>query len=280
MRIDAHQHFWRLSAPYCSWPTESEKAIHRDFLPADLEPLLAAHGIAGTVLVQAAPDMDETLFLLDLADAHDFIRGVVGWIDMESPRARINLRRLAAHPLFKGIRPMLQSIADPLWVLDHRFDDVFELMVELGLSFDALVEPRHLEALRVLAGRHTALSIIIDHGAKPQIRDGLSARHGFAGWAPSMSLFADQPNVACKLSGLLTEARPGATLDQLRPYLDHLFEVFGSERLMWGSDWPVVELAAPYSAWASLCDAWLSGHSETDRARILGGTARRIYRIN
>jgi L-fuconolactonase len=277
MKIDAHQHFWRLAHAYCTWPTPTEKPIYRDFEPGDLAPLLKAHDIAATILVQAAPDIDETRYLLSLADAHDFIAGVVGWIDMQSPRALVDLGEIAEHPKFKGIRPMLQALDDPLWVLDSAFDDIFKKLVRRGLTFDALVQPRHLEALRVLAARYPDLAIVIDHGAKPQIRDGLASQEGLAGWAPAMSFFRDLPNVSCKLSGLVTEASPGVTLEELRPYLDHLYTVFGSARLMWGSDWPVVDLAMNYETWIALFDDWLADKSATDQALMRGGTAARVY---
>tara|TARA_R110000824_G_scaffold118960_14_gene272187 strand:+ start:321428 stop:322285 length:858 start_codon:yes stop_codon:yes gene_type:complete len=280
MRIDAHQHFWQLKNSFCNWPTPAEAAIYSDFGPDDFAPLLRRHQVEASVLVQAAPALDETKYLLGLADQHDFIGAVVGWVDMESRSATRQIRELARHERFRGIRPMLPSISDPNWILDHAFDDVFHVLEQQGLSFDALVTPVHLEAIRVLAERHPGLTIIIDHGAKPAIRDGHSAPDGLHGWALRMSLFAGLPQVSCKLSGLLTEAAPAATLSDLRPYLDHLYDVFGPERLLWGSDWPVLGLAAEYGHWVDMVGEWLSDKPTAAQAQIWGGNARRIYRID
>lgn len=278
--IDAHQHFWQLANPFCTWPTEAEGTIYWDFMPVDFEPLARVHAISGTVLVQAAPDMAETEFLLAIADSSSLVRGVVGWVDMESSSAPFDVRRFAAHPRFRGIRPMLQSIEDPLWMLNAHFDAVYHELISLDLSFDALVTPRHLEALCVLAARYPAMRIIIDHGAKPQIAKGMRDPEGFAGWAPAIERLAGFKNVSCKLSGLLTEAGPNATGDDLRPYLDHLFNVFGPDRLMWGSDWPVVNLAGDYAHWVDICTSWASDHSDDARRMIWGDTAARLYRLS
>ena len=279
MIIDAHQHFWQLTNPFCTWPTAAEAPIHRDFMPVDFEPLAKAHTISGTVLVQAAPDMAETKFLLGLADRSPLVRGVVGWVDMAARSAPLDVRHFAGHPCFRGIRPMLQSITDPLWMLNAHFEDVYRELIALDLSFDALVTPLHLEALCVLAARYPELRIIIDHGAKPQIAKGMKDPDGFAGWAPAMERFAGFENVSCKLSGLLTEAGPDASGRDMRPYLDHMLNVFGPHRLMWGSDWPVVNLAGDYARWVDICTAWSSDYSDETRRLIWGETAARLYRL-
>lgn len=277
MRIDAHQHFWRLDKPFCNWPTQAEERIFADFGEDDLAPLLGAHGIEGTVLVQAAPSLDETHFLLEIADRTPFVKGVVGWVDMESPSAISDVEALARHPRFRGIRPMLQGIADPEWILNPAFDGIFQRLIELGLCFDALVTPRHLGALPELAKRHPDLSIVVDHAAKPAIRDGAE---GLSNWQTRMTALAGHANVSCKISGLLTEAGPDAGLDDLLPFLDRLLVIFGPERLLWGSDWPVVLMVADYGRWVAICDAWLSDKPASDRDLILGATARRIYRLD
>ena len=276
MKIDAHQHIWNLENPFCTWPTEAEAAIHRDFSLGDLAPLLAAHNIDGTILVQAAPDIAETHFMLAEAATQKFVCGVVGWIDIESSETVADLKSLAQHRLFKGIRPMLQGIADPLYILEVRYDAVFRALIDLKLSFDALILPHHLQVIRELARRYPALTIIIDHAAKPAIREG---RSGFATWSRDMARLTDAPNVACKISGLLTEAGPNATLSDLRPVLDHLYQTFGSSRLLWGSDWPVLNLAADYTRWHNVIEYWLSDKSDADTKNIWGNTARRLYRI-
>lgn len=279
MIIDAHQHFWQLANPFSTWPTAAEAAIHRDFMPSDFAALVETHAISGTVLVQAAPDMAETDFLLALADRSPLVRGVVGWVDMDARAAPSHIRRYAVHPRFRGIRPMLQSISDPLWMLNAHFDDAYRELITQNLSFDALVTPVHLEALCVLAARYPELSIIVDHGAKPQIAKGMKAKEGFAGWAPALERLAGLPNVSCKLSGLLTEAGHDASASLLRPYLDHMLNVFGPERLMWGSDWPVVNLAGGYARWIELCAAWMSDCPADAQRQIWGATAVRLYKL-
>ncbi|HUD50919.1 amidohydrolase family protein [Parvibaculum sp.] len=279
MRIDAHQHFWRLSKGYYGWLTPELEAIYADFEPAQLKPLLAAARIDGTVAVQAAPDMRETEFLLGLAEKNACIKGVVGWIDMETEDGVAALRDFARHPLFKGIRPMIQDILPVNWMLGPKLDPAYRALIECGLSFDALVKPPHLDALAMLVDRYPELSVIIDHGGKPAIREGLGGAGGFDAWAPKIDRLARFPNVACKLSGLLTEARPDATLDDLVPYLDHLHDAFGASRLMWGSDWPVLLLESDYAGWSAMFEAWLSTKPENARNQIMGGTATRLYRL-
>lgn len=274
MRVDAHQHFWRLANPFCNWPTPAEEKVYADFQPEHLEPLLAANGIEGTVLVQAAPAFQETLYLLEIAEQASFVRAVVGWVDFESPSVLSDIDALARHPLFRGVRPMLQSIPDPAWMLNPEFDVIYTRLAERGLCFDALVTPVHLDLLPRLAERHPELSIIVDHAAKPAIRDGKKA---YDYWAPRLSQLGKFGNVSCKLSGLLTEANPGAGLSDLRPYLDHLYETFGAERLLWGSDWPVVLMESDYADWFSICEEWLADKSSSVRDEILGLTAARIY---
>ena len=277
MRIDAHQHFWHLDKPFCDWPTPAEGRIYADFDESDLAPLLNACGVDGTVLIQAAPSLDETHFLLEIADRAPFVRGVVGWIDMDAPSAMSDIEALACHPRFRGIRPMLQAIPQTEWILNPAFDGILGQLTESGLCFDALVTPRHLDVLREMAKRHPALSIIVDHAAKPSIRNGAK---GFSNWRSQMTALAGNANVSCKISGLLTEAGPDADLVTLRPYLDHLLSVFGAERLLWGSDWPVVLMATDYGQWAAICEEWLSDKSPSDRDLILGETAMRIYRLD
>lgn len=276
MKIDAHQHFWKLSNPFSEWPTPAEVRIYKDFGADDLAPLLAAHGVSGTILVQAAPVIDETHYLLKVASRTAFVKGVVGWVDFEAPSALRDIEDLALDRLFRGVRPMLQSIADPGWMLDPRFTQIFECLAARKLTFDALIRPVHLASLNALAARQPYLSIIIDHAAKPAIHDGIA---GFDDWAAGISCLAEHENVTCKVSGLLTEAQPGAGLDDLRVWLDHLYAAFGPERLLWGSDWPVVLMEASYSAWLSLVEDWLSDKPAAARDLIFGGTAKRVYSL-
>lgn len=268
MVIDAHQHFWRLAVRAGQWPPADLAAIHRDFLPPDLAPLLTENSIDGTILVQSLPSEDDTRFLLDLAERHSFVRGVVGWVDLTAADAPARIAALAAHPALKGLRPMLQDL-EPEWLDDPALDPAIAAMQAAGLRFDALVLPRHLPALLRFARRFPSLPIVIDHGAKPDI-----ARGGSAGWAADMAALAAHPNLWCKLSGLLTEAGARTGIDDIRPYADTLFALFGPDRLIWGSDWPVLTLAGEYGGWLAMCRALLPSVAH---GAVFGGNARRFY---
>jgi L-fuconolactonase len=274
MRIDAHQHFWRLADRGGAWPPPSLAAIYRDFLPQQLQPLLQQHGVASTVLVQSMPNEDDSRFMLDLAARFPFIGAVVGWVDLKLPDAPARIAALAAHDKLRGLRPMLQDIDDERWIDDVALTPAVEAMLRHRLSFDALVLPRHLPALLAFARRHPDLPIVIDHGAKPAI-----GGTGLAEWELGMARLAALPNVYCKLSGLVTEAGPGWTVDSLRPCIDHVLAVFGAQRVIWGSDWPVLDLVADYGSWIAACDAALAGLDQAARDAIYGGNARTFYRI-
>ncbi len=274
MRIDAHQHFWRLADRNGAWPPPALAAIYRDFLPDDLAPLLRQHGVQKTVLVQSMPLESDTRFMLELADRHPFVGGVVGWVDLKRADAPQRIASLAADPVLKGLRPMLQDLDDDDWIADPALDPAIEAMLAHRLSFDALVLPRHLPALLAFALRHPQLPIVIDHGAKP-----LVALRQLEPWRADIALLAQLPNVHCKLSGLVTEAGAGWDVASLRPYVEHIIGAFGAQRVIWGSDWPVVELACLYGNWIAASDALLAGLSEADRASIYGLNAKRFYRI-
>lgn len=271
-RVDAHQHFWRLSRGDYGWLTPELGPIHRDFLPPDLEPLLQRHDIAATVLVQAAPTEAETRFMLSLADARPFVEGVVGWTDFAAADAPAAIARLARHPKLKGLRPMIQDIADADWMLRPELEPAFRALVVHDLVFDALVLPRHLGNLLALARRHPDLRIVVDHCAKPAIAAG-----GFSGWADDIGRIAAETGAACKLSGLVTEAGAGWSAERLRPYVDHVLSIFGPGRVVWGSDWPVSTLAAGYDDWVAATGQLLDGWSDEEREAILGGNAVRVY---
>lgn len=274
MRIDAHQHFWALERGDYGWLTPELTTIYRDFLPDDLAPQLQAAGVDGTVLVQAAPTVAETEFLLSLADRNSFIKGVVGWVDFESPASVEHINRYMQHPAFVGLRPLIQDIEDPGWMLRDDLEPVFDALIDRDLTFDALTLPRHLPNLRKLLARHPDMRVVIDHGSKPLIRDGI-----ISGWAEDMAALARDTNAFCKMSGLVTEAKADWTVDDLRPYVDHLLEHFGPRRLLWGSDWPVLELAGDYARWVAVTDDLLSGVDSNGRAAILGGNAKHAYRL-
>lgn len=271
-RIDSHQHFWQLQRGDYGWLSPALGVLYRDYAPPELAAYLHGAGIDKTVLVQAAATVAESDYLLSLADQHAFIAGVVGWIDMDAPDALAQLAHLARHPQLLGIRPMIQDIADPGWMLREELAPVYRELIARGLRFDALVKPPHLDALLTLLQRYPELPVVIDHGGKPDI-----AGAAFAPWADRMQALAQQTRACCKLSGLLTEAGPGAGADELRPYVEHLLQCFGPERLMWGSDWPVLNLAGDYPQWLALTQALLVDLDDTARDAIMGGTAARFY---
>lgn len=274
MRIDAHMHLWRLERGDYGWITDEVAPIKRDFGPEDARPLIEAAGIDGVVLVQAAPTVAETRFLLEHAAREPWVRGVVGWIDMEALDAVDVLAALANDPMLKGIRPMIQDIPDVDWMLGGSLGPAFRALVAHDLVFDALVKPEHLANLRRLLERHPDLRVVIDHGAKPAIRDG-----AFEPWATHMATLARETGAFCKLSGLVTEAGPSWTLEDLRPYVDHLLGSFGPERLLFGSDWPVLTLAGDHAGWCRAAGELLSGLAPAERELVFGETARRVYRL-
>ena len=273
-RIDAHQHFWSLARGDYGWLTPEMEPIYRDFMPGDLKPVLAGAGIDGTILVQAAPTVAETEFMLGLAREEPFIRGVVGWVDFEDPSAPDEIARLARQSALVGLRPMIQDIDQDNWMLGERLVPAFDALIVADLTFDALTLPRHLPALRELLARHPNMRTVIDHGSKPMIRNGI-----LDGWDKYMAALATETSAFCKLSGLVTEARADWTVDDLRPYVDHLLDTFGPDRLVWGSDWPVCTLASSYGRWTEVTGELLSGLAEDERSAILGGNAARAYRM-
>jgi L-fuconolactonase len=275
-RIDAHQHFWRIDRGDYGWLRAADHPkIARDFLPADLEPLLKSAGIDRTVLVQAAPTEEETLFLLDLADASPFVAGVVGWVDFDAPDAPSRIARLSARPKLLGLRPMIHDMADDEWMLRPELGRSFEAMQRGDLCFDALIRPRHLPALTEFLDRYPGLAVVVDHGAKPDI-----AQDGIDLWATYMRHVARNSAAFCKLSGLATEAGPNWSAAALKPYVDILLASFGPSRLMWGSDWPVLNEAGDYATWLAVAEELTQHLSQEDRDAIFGGTAAEFYRLN
>jgi L-fuconolactonase len=274
MRLDTHQHYWELANAFTDWPTPHLAAIYRDFAPGDVEPILTEAGIDGAILVQASPSIAETEYCLSLAAKTAFVKGVVGWIDFEAPDALEQLNGLASHPLLKGLRPMVQSIEEPDWLLREAFAPVFEAMVDHGLVFDGLVRAHQIGVLGALAQRHPDLLILLDHAGKPPIAEG-----NFDGWAQAIASLAANANVSCKLSGLWTEAGGDMSPETIRPWVDHLLESFGSQRLVWGSDWPVLELAGSYLGWLNQCEDLLAHLEDSQRAAIFGGNGKQIYGV-
>jgi L-fuconolactonase len=275
LRIDCHQHFWAPARGDYGWMESSDELapIRRDFLPADFDSYRAKYEIDRTVLVQAAPTIEETEYMLGLADATPWIAKVVGWIDFEDTSHRRHLERFARHAKFAGVRPMIQDIADVDWMLRPDVQWAYAALSALDLTFDALGVPRHLDNFQRLFDRHPRMRVVIDHGMKPEIR-----ADGFDSWAAGMAAIADKTSVLCKLSGLATEATADWDVATLRPYAEHIINSFGPARVMWGSDWPVVNLAGGYARWREAAEEVVG--TGPDRARIFGGTAAEFYRIS
>ena len=271
-RIDAHQHYWRIGQNDCVWPTP-DLPIHRDYLPADLAPLMVTAGIAGSIVVQSQENDADTDWLCDLAAATPDILAVVGWVDMKRADAADRIATLAARAKVRGVRPMLQGYPDD-WILDLAVPPALDAIEDHGLVFEALVRPGHLPAIARIASAWRGLSIVIDHAAKPDIAAAM-----WQPWADAIADIAAYPNVACKLSGLVTEAGPDWTAATLQPYVGHLLTVFGCQRLLWGSDWPVLDLASDYAGWAATSDLLLAGLEEPERGAVFGGNAERVYRL-
>ena len=272
-RIDAHQHFWSLSRGDYGWLTPELEPLYRDFLPHDLAPILTEHQIEGTILVQAAPTVAETEYMLSLAEQNTFIKGVVGWVDFDDPNAAGDLVHLAQNPAFFGVRPMIQDIADDDWMLQDHLTPVFEAIIAQNLTFDALTLPKHLPNLRTLLARYPDMRVVIDHASKPLIRDQI-----ITGWAEDMAGLARETSAFCKMSGLVTEAKSDWTVQDLAPYVDHLLNTFGAERLIWGSDWPVCTLNSSYARWVEATDSLLQELSTVEKEAILGKNALRAYK--
>jgi L-fuconolactonase len=276
-RVDAHHHVWRLARGDYGWlrPTLQLASIYRDFSLDDLRPLLDAARIEATVLVQAAPTLAETQFLLDVArESGGLVRGVVGWVDLTAADAVATLEHIAGDPLLKSIRPMLQDLPEADWICRPDVQLALAALPRLGLCFDALVKPRELKALLRALDRHPELAVVIDHCGKPDIADD-----GWHPWAEDLGVLARNTRAHCKLSGLVTEAGRGWTVDALRRYVAHVLECFGPQRVLWGSDWPVLTLAASYADWDRATDALLADLPANEVVAIRGGNARRFYGI-
>ena len=273
MIIDAHFHCWRLARDDYGWLTAALGPIHRDVTVDDWQQVSRPLGVQGGVLVQAAPTEAETAFLLEQASRHDSVLGVVGWIDWIAADAAPRIERLVrTQPKLKGLRPMLQDIADPDWMLQPALTPAFEAMAAHGLVFDALVKTAHLPRLLTLCARHPTLKVVIDHGAKPDIATG-----AWQPWADAIGRLAGETGALCKLSGLLTEAGPRPPRGAAQRWAAHLLATFGPQRLLWGSDWPVLELAASYRDWWDDTQTLLAPLADADRAAVLGANARRTY---
>jgi len=277
IRIDAHQHYWSLERGDYSWLTPSEVGLYRDFTPDDLSPELFECAVHATVLVQAAPTEAESRFLFDLARRNASIAGVVGWTDFEAADVAERIRRLVrdGRGILKGLRPMVQDISDPDWLDRGSLDGAFEAMIANDLVFDALVTPRHLGALERRLRRHPRLRAVIDHAGKPDIADAK-----VEGWARLLEQLAHGTEVRCKLSGLLTQAKHGAGVAELDAVVGRIFSCFGADRVMWGSDWPVVTLRAGYREWLGMSLELVRRYAPEGEDAVFGANAVRFYQLD
>jgi len=282
MRIDAHQHFWRPARGDYDWLRADRPELApllRDFLPGDLLPLLRAGGIAQTVVVQAADSVAETEFLLELATRHDFIAGVVGWVDLARSDAAATIERLAQHPKFKGVRPMLQDLPQADWIARAPHPDAVRALLRHDVRFDALVKPQHLPALLQFVRAWPDLPVVIDHAAKPRLAEGWQGEWA-KDWRRHMSELAALPQVSCKFSGLVTELPPGSPDEALQPVWDALLQWFGPARILWGSDWPVLTLATGHAQWLGTSEKLIGSLSPAEQDLVWHGTARRVYGLS
>jgi L-fuconolactonase len=276
MHIDAHQHYWDPARGDYGWLTPDLESLYRTFGPEDLASLRERADVQRTVVVQAAPTIEETRYLLDLARGEASIAGVVGWVPMLSADAPALIAEFARDAKFKGIRPMLQDLAADDWIANPDLAPAVEALIAHDLAFDALIFTRHVHALETFITRFPALRVVIDHGAKPPIRDGVG---GWQSWADGITRLASLSHVHCKLSGLATEAGSGWTEATLQPYVDHLLKSFGPARLMWGSDWPVLNLNGDYLLWHSVANTLLATLSDVEREAVFGANAAAFYHL-
>lgn len=275
MTIDSHHHFWRYAPAEYGWIGEGMEILRRDYGPADLKPQIDAAGIDGVISVQARTSLAENDALLAQAQAHDWILGVVGWVDLTRPDAGETLGRYVGEKKFVGVREVLQGMADDDYCLRDDFNRGVGLLHDFGLVYDILIYHRQLGNAVLLADRHPSQVFVLDHLAKPAVRtpepDPI--------WAANLRALGQREHVYCKLSGLITEVAAGVewTPALLRPYFETALEAFGPERLLFGSDWPVCRLRGEYRRWKETVDGFIAALSEAERAAILGGNARKAY---
>lgn len=274
MNIDAHQHFWKYDPKRHSWITDDMKAIRRDFQPGDLRPLLELHNIEGCVAVQVDQTEDETLTLLSLANQHDFIKGVVGWIDLRNPDLDSRLQYFSSLKKLKGFRHIVQG-EKPGFLLQREFINGVRQLARYDFSYDLLIYHHQLEEALAFVRQVPETRIVIDHLAKPSI-----ATQDHSQWDIHMRSMAEAPNIYCKVSGMVTEARwPGWKYEEFVPYLEGVMNAFGTGRLMYGSDWPVCLVAATYEEQLSIVKKYLQEFSSGEKKQILGGNTERFYNL-
>jgi L-fuconolactonase len=276
MKIDAHQHFWKYTPAEYGWINDRMSILRDDFLPADLEQEINHVAIDGVVSVQARQTVHETRWLLDLADQHDFIKGVVGWVPLAAREVRRDLEKFAERRKLKGVRHVVQDEPDERFILREDFNSGIRALADYGLVYDILIFERHLPAAIEFVDRHPNQRFVLDHLAKPRVKE-----HVVEPWRENIRRLADREHVFCKLSGLATEAGwADWTEGQLSVYLETVLDAFGPRRVMFGSDWPVCLLAAEYARWHDVVARFCEKLSTDERHRIFGGTAIEAYGLD
>jgi L-fuconolactonase len=277
MRVDAHQHFWNLDKVEYPWLVPAYGPIYRTFEADELETLLAASGVEKTVIVQAMDSYEDTDYMLETASRYDWIAGVVGWVPLNKPdEAARKLELYAKNPLFKGVRHLIHEEKDPDWVVGDKVIEGLKLLAAFGLTFDVVaVFPNHLKHIPKLAESVPDLRMVIDHLAKPQIKEGLMEP-----WSRQLKSAASYPQVHAKVSGLNTAAdwENWSAID-IKPYIENAIDTFGAKRVMFGSDWPVANLAGDYGKVWTETNVALEGRSQEEINQVLGGTAASFYKL-
>lgn len=276
MRIDTHVHFWHYSPTEHTWMTDEMDILRRPFLPTDLQPLLEAAGFDGVIAVQARQSLAETEWLLELAEQHPLVKGVVGWVDLQAPEVLEQIERFSGHPAFKGVRHVVHDEPDDDFMLRPAFQRGIAALGPFELPYELLLYPRHLPAALKLVERFPDQLFVLDHIAKPKIRD-----QRLSPWREDIRRLARRENVLCKLSGMDTEAVWGRwTPAEFEPYLDVVLEAFRPRRLMLGSNWPVCTLSSPYAAAVGIATGYIARLSPDEQAQIDGLTAARCYKLS
>jgi L-fuconolactonase len=275
MRIDAHHHFWKYSKESYGWIDDSMAVIRRDFLPADLEAEVRAAGIDGVISVQARQSLEETRWLMQLASGAPWMRGVVGWVPLVDPEVADVLGELSRNPVLRGVRHVLQGEPSS-YMARPDFNAGIRTLRDFGLVYDVLVFHHQLPEVIAFVDRHPDQPMILDHCAKPAVRDGR-----IEPWATQLRELARRPHVTCKLSGLVTEGEYSAwSPESLRPYFDVVLEAFGPRRMLFGTDWPVCLVASSYGRWVDTVTRWIAPLSRAEQGEIMGGTAIRAYGLS
>ncbi|RME72172.1 MAG: amidohydrolase [Chloroflexi bacterium] len=276
MKLDAHQHFWQYNPEEYGWIGPDMAVLKQDRLPEDLLPLLQSAGLDGSIAVQARQSLAETAWLLELADRYPFIKGVVGWVDLCSPQVDQQLEQFSTHPKFRGVRHVVQDEPDDRFMLREDFLRGLGRLRRFGLTYDILIFPRHLPVAIEVVKKFPDQPFVLDHIAKPYIKDGR-----LSPWDADIRRLAELPNVVCKVSGMVTEADwQDWQADDFYPYLDVVFDAFGPERLMFGSDWPVCTLAGSYRQVVDLLAGYTARLSPAEQAAVWGQTAQKFYGVD